>query len=60
VTPHEVLQEIRKDAERDAKSLDGQPFTGKVIGQKLGEIYAMIDGLARVIEALIPEDGKRD
>jgi hypothetical protein len=41
-----VLKMIEQDCTDDANSLDGQPFDGKTVAKRFGEIYAMIKAVA--------------
>lgn len=50
-----VAQEIGRDAERDALSLDGLPFTGRVVAGRFGEIYAVLLALATLVDDLYAE-----
>jgi hypothetical protein len=49
----EVCGEIVKDCEVDANTLDGLPFNGRTVGVKIGEVLAMIQGLAIVCERVL-------
>lgn len=45
----DVLKEIMADAERDAASLDGRPFTGLAVGEMFGCVLASIKALAGIV-----------
>jgi hypothetical protein len=45
-----VLASIRADCVKDASNLDGLPLTGKTVGECFGNVLAMIDTLAAVME----------
>ena len=48
-----VLETIAKDMESDAKNLDGKPFTGKTVGEYLGNQGAAIAALADIIKSIL-------
>lgn len=50
-----ILEEIAKDAEKDASDFDGQPFTGKTVGTYLGYHGASIAALANILKSFIEE-----
>lgn len=50
-----ILDEIAKDAEKDASDFDGQPFTGKTVGTYLGYHGASIAALANILKSFIEE-----
>lgn len=41
------------DAEQDAKALDGQPFSGRVVAENFGYAYAQIQALGKMLLAVI-------
>ena len=45
-----VLAMIVEDAEDDAKKLDGQPFDGRTVATNLGQMYASIQALAKIVK----------
>ncbi|MCG7853117.1 MAG: hypothetical protein MIO92_11410 [Methanosarcinaceae archaeon] len=49
----EVLKMIADDMEKDANSLDGQPFNGKTVATQFGNQCAAIKALANVIHEII-------
>lgn len=49
------LHAISRDAKRDARSLDGMPFTGSVVARVFGLQLSMIARLAEIVETLLPE-----
>jgi len=51
----QVLQDIAKDAEDDAKNFDGKPFTGKNVAEYLGNHGASIATLAKICEKIVEE-----
>lgn len=50
-----ALEAISADAETDAKEMDGQPFTGKVVATYFGYHGASIAALADILKELINE-----
>lgn len=44
---------ISDDCEIDAYTLDGLPFDAKTVAGRLGEIYAMIKGIAQIQHKLL-------
>lgn len=42
-----VLQKVMDHCEQDASTLDGLPFNGKTVAERLGQIYAMIKAVAK-------------
>lgn len=50
-----ILDEIAKDAAKDASDFDGQPFTGKTVGTYLGYHGASIAALANILKSFIEE-----
>lgn len=56
----EVASMVRADAETDALSLDLVPFTPQGVGQRLGEIYAMLLALAGGLKALAELMGREE
>ena len=51
----EVLDMIAKDAKDDATNFDGQPFTGKTMGEYMGNHGASIAKLAEIIKDILEE-----
>ena len=51
----EVLDMIRKDAERDASQFDGKPFCGKTCGEYMGNHGAAIAALADIVKSIVEE-----
>lgn len=51
-----ALKLIMDDAQKDASSLDGMPFTGATVAPAFGNLLAMVHSLARIVETLLPED----
>jgi hypothetical protein len=45
-----VLTMIVEDAETDARKLDGQPFNGSTVATNLGQMYASIQALAKIVK----------
>lgn len=52
----EVLADIIRDVELDARHYDGQPFTGKTVAEYMGKQGAMIQALAHILETLLPDE----
>lgn len=52
----EVLKDIIRDVELDARYYDEQPFTGRAVAEYMGKQGAMILALAHILETLIPTD----
>lgn len=53
-----ICTQVSKDCERDAQNFDGQPFTGKTVGEYFGNHGAAINALAEVLKALIEKEVK--
>lgn len=53
-----VLGMIIKDCEDDAMSLEGQPFTGPVVAKRLGEIYATMQAIAKIVDEHLEQSFK--
>jgi hypothetical protein len=51
-----VLREIALDVERDVHRFEGQPFTGKTVGEYMGCQAAAIKALAEIVATLLPAD----
>ena len=49
----EVLEEIATDMKNDAARFDGQPFTGKTVGEYFGYQGAAIAALAKIFIAML-------
>lgn len=54
-TLKESLRLIREDCRADAASLDGQPFTGRVVATQFGNVLAMVDALAASLVVLVDQ-----
>ena len=54
-----VLEMIARDMESDAKNLDGKPFTGKTLGEYLGNQGAAIAALADIIKSILDRPQER-
>ena len=52
----EVLTNIEKDMENDAKNFDGKPFDGKTVAQYFGYQGAAIAALAKAIRVILEEE----
>lgn len=50
---------IQDDCVTDALNVDSTPFTGKGVGENLGNLYAMVKTLARAIEILAENHEER-
>lgn len=48
--PRTVLAAIRVDVENDVAGMDGLPFDGKTVARLLGQVYAMVDALAAILD----------
>lgn len=51
----QVLQMIQTDVEADTRRREGMPFTGRNVGQALGEIAAQVGAIAKAVEMLLRE-----
>jgi len=51
-----VLQVIMDDVENDAKSFDGRPFNGRVVGEYFGKQGAAISELAKILQSVLEEN----
>lgn len=51
----EALGKLVEDASNDAMTLEGKPFIGATVGTHLGQIYASIYTLGRVLQELVDE-----
>ena len=47
-----VLKMIADDMKNDAKNFDGQPFTGKTVGEYFGNQGAAIAALANIMQSI--------
>jgi hypothetical protein len=56
----EVMRLIIEDCTEDTRQLEGQPFTGKVLGPEFGKIRAQIAALADTIDKMLKEQGMTD
>jgi len=56
----EVLDLISKDVEEDAKTLDGKPFTGKVVETQFGNHGAAIVGIVAILKELLEDKNKQN
>ncbi len=54
--PAERAKLIREDCAKDATALDSTPFSPQGIGPVLGNMFAMIAGLAKCIEELAEQE----
>lgn len=52
----EVARMISEDAKNDVKHFDGQPFTGKIVGEYMGRQAACIDALAKIIVEILEDE----
>jgi hypothetical protein len=52
----ERVKMVQYDCETDAKAMDGQPFTGRVVGDQLGKMLASIDCLAKIVQGLLERE----
>jgi hypothetical protein len=50
-----MLTALRADTEADVIRFEGQPFTGRAVGEALGQLGAQIDALAGVCAVLLDE-----
>lgn len=50
-----VLAEIALDMEKDAKSFDGKPFTGKTVAMYFGYQGAAIAAIANILREVLEE-----
>ena len=50
-----VLEQIVKDMENDAKEFDGRPFNGKTVAEYFGCQGAAIAALANIIKSIFIE-----
>ena len=50
-----VLGQIAQDMKNDAKNFDGQPFTGRVVAEYLGNHGAAIAALANIIKSVLTD-----
>lgn len=48
----EVMRMVADDCETDALGLDSVPFTPRGVGEKLGEIFAAVQAVARAVEVI--------
>lgn len=51
-----ILELIAEDMKNDAARFDGQPFTGKTVGEYFGYHGAAIAALAEIIKILIKKE----
>ncbi len=51
----EKMKLIVDDCRTDALALDGAPLTGLTMGENFGNLYAMVQAVARAVEALARE-----
>lgn len=51
----EVAQTISADCAADTAKREGMEFTGRNVGQALGELAAQVDALARMVDTLLAE-----
>lgn len=56
MTQHEILINIRNECERLAKQSEGMPFTGRSVGNMLGELFAFVAALAVIIDKNHPQE----
>ena len=49
------LEHIIQDIEKDVKTFNNQPFTGKAVGAQFGYQAAAIQAIARIVKTLIEE-----
>lgn len=52
----EIVNEVAKDVENDAKEFDGKAFTGKTVAEYFGNHGAAINALAMVLRILIEKE----
>jgi len=50
-----VIQEVKKDCVADANNMDGKEVTGKFLGTMFGNVLAMVDALAGIIEEMLKD-----
>lgn len=55
-----LARQVRDDAEQDARSLDGRPFTGRAVAETFGTTLAMVFALAAAIERLCEDIERRE
>ncbi len=54
----EICEQVEQDAKKDAETMDGQPFTGKVVATYFGYHGASIAALAEILGKLLKEQNK--
>ena len=55
----EVLKTIAEDMKADAERFDGQPFTGKTVGEYMGYQGAAIAALANIIRSILEDSQEK-
>lgn len=50
-----ICETIAEDMKNDADDFDGKPFTGKTMGEYMGNHGAAIAALAKIIKSLLEE-----
>ncbi len=55
MTKPEVLREIVRDMENDAREFDGRPFNGKTVAEYLGNLGAAIAAIAEIVKSILDE-----
>lgn len=52
----EVMRLIQEDCDKEARELDGQPFSGRIVAVQFGNILASISALAQAVEYVLKEE----